>query len=219
MGDKVKSKSTTPPPKPPKPATQEPLPALTGWLGRGVDLFEFDPFVEAPDVKTARLLQANCLKLEKEGGVIQRLGLGRSGYREEYADSLSDISHNLTMEAGLKGSYGGVTGSIETKFGLSGQRIEKTHFLKIYYGLSSDSYSLSKDSEQLKDLLEPGFKTALAGWTADKLFKQYGTHLIKSIVVGGRAEYFCYSSDTTSISADRLQGRRQARLQTSRRQC
>jgi MAC/Perforin domain len=35
----------------------------------------------------------------------------------------------------------------------------------------------------------------------DKLFKEYGTHLIKNIIVGGRAEYFCYSSDTTSISA------------------
>ncbi|MGB6176033.1 MAG: MAC/perforin domain-containing protein, partial [Methylocella sp.] len=132
---------------------------------------------------------------------MQRLNLARGGYGETSADSLSDISHKLTIEAGLKGSYSGVTGSIESKFGISGQQIEKTHFLKISFGVSADSYNLDKNSDQLKDLLEGGFKTALAGWPVDRLFKEYGTHLIKNILLGGRAEYFCYSSDTTSISA------------------
>ena len=182
-------------------STTPALPELKGWLGRGVDLFEFNPFVKAPSVKGARILQQACLKDEVEsGGIIQKRSFGRQGYDETYADSLSDITNKLTIEAGLKGSYSGVTGSVESKFGLSGQRIEKTHFLKISFNVSADGYNLSKDSDQLKDLLEPGFKTALAGWNVDKLFNEYGTHLMKEILVGGRAEYFCYSTDTTSIS-------------------
>lgn len=101
----------------------------------------------------------------------------------------------------MKGSYSGVKASLESKFGISGQQIEKTHFLKISFLVSGDSYNLDKNSDQLKDLLDGGFKTALASWKEDRLFNEYGTHLIKNILVGGRAEYFCYSSDTTSISA------------------
>jgi hypothetical protein len=117
----------------------------------------------------------------------------------------------------LKGSYSGVKASLESKFGISGQQIEKTHFLKISFLVSGDSYNLDKNSDQLKDLLDGGFKTALASWKEDRLFNEYGTHLIKNILVGGRAEYLLVGHDLDK--RDRLQGCRQARLQTSRRQC
>jgi hypothetical protein len=107
--------------------------------------------VKTPSVKTPRILQAARLKDEEQtGGIIQKLSIGRGGYDETYADSLSDISHKLTIEAGLKGSYSGVTGSIESKFGLSGQRIEKTHFLKIIFGVSADGSILAKIVTNLK---------------------------------------------------------------------
>jgi len=71
-----------------QPSTTQPLAELTGWLGRGVDLFEFDPF-GTPNVKTSRILQKDCVKDESQpGGIMQRLNLGRAGYGETDADSL-----------------------------------------------------------------------------------------------------------------------------------
>ena len=167
---------------------------LTGWLGRGIDIFGFDPFAGATNVKPTRILTAT-----PPAGVIERLRLGTYGYDEIYADSLVDITRKLTIEAGLKGSYSDFSGSISSKFGLSTQRTEKTHFLKIIFNVGGHIYNITRDKEGLKLLLDEDFENALDKYDVDELFKAYGTHLIKKMLVGGRAEYFCQSSDTTSI--------------------
>ena len=199
MAEKPTSPKPTQPkptqPKPTQPKPSEPNTAeLTGWLGRGIDLFQFDPFGE-PRAKPTRILVASPPQ-----GVIERLPLRAYGYHEQYADSLLEITHKLTVEAGLKGSYGkSISGSVNSKFGLTEKRTEKRHFLKISYVISGDNYFITRDKEAIKNLLHEDFKNALAKSNVDDLFDAYGTHLIKSMIIGGRAEYFCQSSDLSSI--------------------
>jgi hypothetical protein len=165
---------------------------LLGWLGRGVDLFQFDPFAAVKSSKPATIL-SEPIPSDKQP-------LRSYGYEEIYADSLLQMTHKLIVEAGVKGSYGGFSGSVNSKFGLTEKRTEKRHLLKICYVVSGESHNITKDKEALKKMLNDDFKTALANWDADDLLDTYGTHLIRKMIIGGRAEYFCQSSDISSIS-------------------
>jgi hypothetical protein len=167
---------------------------LKGWLGTGIDIFQCEPF-EPPSTKPASLLSSS---LPQDFRRIESLPATK--YREVYADSLLDMNHQLTVEAGLKGSYGGVSGSVDSRFSKNEERTEKRHLLQIFFFASSWAYSITKSKEGLKQLLDPEFKNALATGNVDDLFKTYGTHLIVKMIVGGRAEYSCESSDLTSIS-------------------
>jgi hypothetical protein len=167
---------------------------VKGWLGRGIDLFECEPF-EPPSTKPAALLSSSLPE-----NFRQIESLPATDLNEVYADSLLEMTHSLTVEAGLKGSYGVASGSIESKFGFSESRTEKRHLMQLYYFSSAASYSITKSKEGLKPLLDPDFKVALEKGNVDDLFKTYGTHLIVKMIVGGKAEYFCQSSDLSSIS-------------------
>jgi hypothetical protein len=178
---------------------------IKGWLGKGIDLFECEPF-EPPSTKPARLLSKSLppdlRQIESAPG---------TDYTEIYADSLLEITHALTVEAGLKGSYGVASGSVESKFGFSQSRTEKRHLMQISFVGSAASYSITESSEGLKQLLDPEFKNALEKGNVDHLFKTYGTHLIVKMTVGGKAEYFCQSSDLSSISKSEFRVAAQAK--------
>jgi hypothetical protein len=169
-------------------------PEIKGWLGTGIDIFQCEPF-EPPSTKPASLLSSS---LPEDFRRIESLPAIK--YREVYADSLLEMNNQLTVEAGLKGSYGGVSGSVDSKFSKSEGRTEKRHLLQIFFFASNWFYSITKSKEGLKQLLDPEFKNALATGNMDDLFETYGTHLIIKMMVGGRAEYSCESSDLTSLS-------------------
>jgi MAC/Perforin domain len=150
---------------------------------------------EAPSTKPASLLISS---LPPDFRRIESLPAIK--YKEVYADSLLEMTNQLTVEAGLKGSYGSVSGSVDSKFSKSEGRTEKSHLQQIFFFASNWFYSITKSSEELKELLNPQFKKALEIGNINKLFQTYGTHLIVKMMVGGRAEYSCESSDLTSIS-------------------
>jgi hypothetical protein len=105
-----------------------------------------------------------------EAPLYETLPVRESKFRETYADNLLELSHELGVEAGLKGSYGGVTASVSSKF--------------------------------LKQQLDPEFKSALNTSDPAELFSEYGTHLVRKIRIGGRAEYFCQSTATSRMTSD-----------------
>jgi hypothetical protein len=126
---------------------------IKGWLGTGIDIFQCEPF-EPPSTKPASLLSSS---LPKDFRRIESLPAIK--YREVYADSLLEMNNQLTVEAGLKGSYGGVSGSVDSKFSKSEGKTEKRHLLQIFFFASNWFYSITKSKEGLKQLLDPEFKT------------------------------------------------------------
>jgi hypothetical protein len=166
----------------------------SGYLGYGVDLFHIDPWM--PKYKSRILTEA----LQTE-----RHSIMATGYREVYEDSFLQLSHTLTVEAGLKGSYGDFSGSVSSKFGSREKRTEKRHLQKISFTVSGDSHSIKATRASLKTLLNEGFRDALATMTHDEFYHEYGTQLITQIIMDGRAEFFCQTSDIYSMSKQEFQ--------------
>src|SRR5215218_3599214 len=111
---------------------------IKGWLGKGIDLFHCDPF-DPPSTKPASLLSSS---LPQDFRRIESLPATK--YKEIYADSLLEMTQKLSVEAGLKGSYGGMSGSVDSKYSQIGQRTEKRHLLQISFVASGFSYSITK---------------------------------------------------------------------------
>jgi len=160
-----------------------------GYLGYGVDLFHVDPWV--PKYKSRILIE----QLQTERHAIRS-----TGYHETYADSFLKLVNTLTVEAGLKGSYGDFSGSVNSKFNSVEKRTEKRHLEKISFVVSGNSHAIKSTKVGLTKLLNEEFKDHLADMDPGKLLDEYGTHLAYKIITGGRAEFFCQTEDLESMS-------------------
>ena len=163
------------------------------YLGMGVDIFRFDPW--QPSFK-ARML---------DDPVREQSPIDRGRYREISEDNLLEVSRQIGVEAGVKGGYAGVTASVKTKFKQSEQRSEKTHFLKISFTHSGTVLYVEGSGEQIRAQLNEEFKNALNNGDPDKLIRDYGTHLVTRIIVGGRAEYYARSSATSRMTKEEFE--------------
>jgi hypothetical protein len=163
------------------------------YLGTGVDIFRFDPW--APSFK-ARML---------EDPVREESPIDRTQYREISEDNLLEVCHQIGVEAGLKGGYAGVTASVKTKFKRSEERSQKTHFLKISFTNSGTVLYVEGSGAQIRAQLNEEFSSALNNGDPDKLIRDYGTHLVTRIIVGGRAEYYARSSATSSMTKEEFE--------------
>jgi len=164
-----------------------------GYLGYGVDLFQANPWL--PKYKS---------RILAEPINSERHTLRTTGYREIYSDSFLELSHTLAVEAGLKGSYGDFSGSVNSKFSRSEKRTEKRHIQKISFTVSGNSHAVKSTRAGLKQMLDDGFKAALATADVGELFRDYGTHVAFKITTGGRAEYYCQTSDIAVMTAQRF---------------
>jgi len=163
------------------------------YLGTGVDIFRFDPW--APSFK-ARML---------DDPVREESPIDRSQYHEISEDNLLEVSRQIGVEAGLKGGYAGVTASVKTKFKRSEERSQKTHFLKISFTNSGTVLYVEGSGAQIRAQLNEEFSNALNNGDPDRLIRDYGTHLVKRIIVGGRAEYYARSSATSSMTKEQFE--------------
>jgi len=167
------------------------------YLGMGVDIFRFDPW--QPSFK-ARML---------DDPVREQSPIGRGRIHEISEDNLLEVGRQIGVEAGLKGGYAGVTASVKTKFKRSEERSEKTHFLKISFTHSGNVLYVEGSGEQIRAQLNEEFKNALNNGDPDKLIRDYGTHLVTRIIVGGRAEYYARSSATSRMTKESSRWRRE----------
>lgn len=113
-----------------------------------------------------------------------------------------DFSNQLAVKAGLSGSYGFFSGSIQSNFDLSKAGSSHLDFARVTDQYDEWVISLPDTStDEFKQLLTKDFKadindSALSPLT---LFGKYGTHILRSIIVGARADY-SVSTQITSTS-------------------
>jgi hypothetical protein len=163
---------------------------LQEYVGRGVDLFDVDLW--SPPTRE-RVIGPSA---EIAGSVI-----GGTGLTKIYSDNYLDIKRKIAAEAGLSGSYEGFSGSIDTKYNYSDQTIQKLHFMKISFLVTGNRLSIRDGREGLKRNLTSTFAAAIRDASPDALFNAYGTHIATAIRTGGKAEYFCRSSETTRMTS------------------
>jgi len=160
------------------------------YIGRGIDLFDVDPW--SPPTKGRVIIDA---------AKIDSVVIDATGLSTIYGDSYLDIKHKIALDFGLSGSYEGFSGSIDAKYNYSSETIRKSHFMMISFLITGYRLSIS-GREGLKNSLAPTFSEALKTASPDQLFDDYGTHIVAAIKTGGKAEYFCRSTDTSTLSSD-----------------
>ncbi|KAH7904771.1 MAC/Perforin domain-containing protein [Hygrophoropsis aurantiaca] len=123
-----------------------------------------------------------------------------SDYRSASGKSTMDYSKSLTINAGLEAEYGGFSGSATADYSDT-QRQNLAHsFTRVSYNVTHYTFSLPSTSET-RGLLKKSFVQDLDSMDPVKLYDEYGTHLLLSATVGGRAA-FLYTTDIRKYSSE-----------------
>src|SRR5262249_39270309 len=76
---------------------------------------------------------------------------------------------------------------------------------KISFTNSGTVLYVEGSGAQIRAQLNEEFRNALNNGDPDKLIREYGTHLVTRIIVGGRAEYYARSSATSSMTKEEFE--------------
>jgi hypothetical protein len=166
---------------------------LEEYLGTGIDIFRFNPW--APSFKTRML----------EDPIREETPIARGQYKEIMGQNLLEVGQEIAVEVGLKGGYAGISGSVKSKFKRSEQRSQKSQFLMISFTHSGTRLYIEGGKAQIREQLLDEFSDALNTGDPDELIREYGTHLVKKIIVGGRAEYYVRSSTTSTMTSEEFE--------------
>lgn len=113
----------------------------------------------------------------------------------------TEFSNALAVKAGLDGSYGFFSGSIQSNFDLSKASSYHLDFARVTDQYDEWVLSLpDTGTDEFKQLLTADFKADINDSTLAPatLFGKYGTHILRSIIVGARADYSVSTEITNS---------------------
>jgi hypothetical protein len=132
-----------------------------------------------------------------------------SNYTAISGSSAMEYSESLSVSASVSAQFPGFSGSTTTDFNTS-ERSNLAHsFTRISYNVTH--YILSIDLDDIRAMMLPTFVTKLNAAAeyaykgsmtqAFALFDDYGTHLLRSAIIGGRAA-FTSSTDSRRYSSE-----------------
>lgn len=112
-----------------------------------------------------------------------------------FGRTAEEYNSQLNVKASLGGSYGAFSGSIEASYsGSSTSRFENVYAEHghVYSGITVRVPHNSAST--LRSYLKPAVKKRLEELEPDEVIRQYGTHLVAAVVIGGKAFLHQYSS-------------------------
>jgi MAC/Perforin domain-containing protein len=123
-----------------------------------------------------------------------------SEFTSVFGESKTDYLANLTAKAGIEGKYKLFTGSFETDFSEESAQNIANAFTRISCLVKSYVLKLPTihDYEKLREVLDEDFVKDVNTADPARFFQDYGTHMIGSILVGGRAS-FLYTTDSSTF--------------------
>ena len=122
-----------------------------------------------------------------------------SDYRSYSGKTVTNYTQDLSVHAGFDASYPGFSASASADYSESQRENLSNSFTRISYLVTEYNLSLPAPSH-LPELLKKGFKDDLDNLNPVTLYKQYGTHLLSSLTIGGRAS-FLTSTDSRTYSS------------------
>ena len=123
-----------------------------------------------------------------------------SDYNSSYGKTTSEYTKSLSTHAGFDASFPGFSASGSADYSESQRSNLSNSFTRITFAVTHYDLSLPPPS-QIKGLLKPWFVTDLDTLDPIEFYREYGTHLLLSLTIGGRA-LFLNSTDTRSYSSD-----------------
>ncbi|KAI0684825.1 hypothetical protein BC835DRAFT_1421905 [Cytidiella melzeri] len=122
-----------------------------------------------------------------------------SEYRTSYGKTTAEYTKSLSLQAGLGVQFPGFSASASTDYSQS-QRENLSHtFTRVTYAVNHYILSLPPTAH-IRALLKEDFVNDLDSMDPIELYREYGTHLLRSITVGGCA-LFLTSTDTRSYTS------------------
>ena len=119
-------------------------------------------------------------------------------FRVTSGSDYKEYTNSLAVGAGLSGDYTFFSGSIKTDFSLNTSLNRRYRFTSTQERFMKWHLKLpDATSDQFKALLSPDFIKDLNTLPPADLFTRYGTHIIRGIVVGARADYNIKTEETT----------------------
>jgi hypothetical protein len=132
-----------------------------------------------------------------------------SDYTSISGSSVLEYSESLSVSASVSAEFPGFSGSAKADFNSSERSNLANSFTRISYNVTH--YILSVNVDEIRRIMLPEFAVKLnaAADHASKgsmtqafaLFDEYGTHLLRSVIVGGRAA-FTSSTDSRKYSSE-----------------
>ncbi|KAI0091170.1 hypothetical protein BDY19DRAFT_686686 [Irpex rosettiformis] len=122
-----------------------------------------------------------------------------SDYTSSYGKTTSDYTKSLSTHAGFEASFPGFSASASADYSESQRESLSNAFTRITFAVTHYNLSLPPTS-QTRGLLKPWFVEDLDKMDPIDFYREYGTHLLRSLTVGGRA-LFLNSTDTRKYSS------------------
>jgi len=172
------------------------LPGLPGvnYLGRGYNAF--GEFAAAGELKSA-MINFDQYRKEKVGEKEYKVPedadvqfLGSNEFNSISGQTIGEYQDKRITSAGLSAGYPFFSGSVTANFQAIHYRTLNYSFVNVSNTVNLWKVSLPYDAALLRPMLTEEAKANLAGMAPQDLFSKYGTHLLVSATIGGRADYF-----------------------------
>lgn len=166
----------------------------TNVLGCGVDVFgEYcgATSLKKPIIDMSDRSQTDERTGKKTAHFITLQPADEGIAKEIQGSSLTEVSKQLSVSVGLKGSSGFFKGELDAAYGSSSTHTMSTRFVQYTEQLYFRKLILPSFT-QLRDMMKPDVKKDFEGaMTPEELVDEYGTHFIGSAIIGARVCYSC----------------------------
>ncbi|MGI6751131.1 MAG: S-layer homology domain-containing protein [Anaerovoracaceae bacterium] len=153
------------------------------WLGKGVNIIT-DKYAE--NVKNYHILDSK--KLLQDGRIYYQLN-DNSSSRYIAGQDAWTYSESLSTSVKTGGKYLCFGGSVSAKFSSTHLQEKNRSFATLMYRAPKYDLYIDDLSINLKNYLTDSFKKNIETMDAKQLFDLYGTHMLRSVIMGGRVEY------------------------------
>ena len=122
-----------------------------------------------------------------------------SDYQSSYGKSVTEYSESLSVHAGMEATFPGFSASASTDYNESQRENLSNTFTRITYLVTQYNLSLPP-IHQIQKYLKSWFVEDLEKRDPIDFYREYGTHMLRSLTIGGRA-LFLTSTDSRTYSS------------------
>ena len=122
-----------------------------------------------------------------------------SDYRSSYGKTVTEYSESLSVHAGMEANFPGFSASASTDYSESQRETLSNSFTRITYLVTQYNLSLPPVAV-VQQYLKSWFVNDLENRDPIDFYREYGTHILRSLTIGGRA-MFLTATDTRNYSS------------------
>ena len=171
------------------------------WLGKGVNIIT-SKYADANSLGDYYILDPKKLLND---GRIYKIDTNSSNSRYISGQSAWTYAESMATSVNAGGKYLFFGGSVGANFSSSSLTEKNRSYATLMYEAYKYGLSIDDQSIDLKNYLSDSFTQAIKTMDAKQLFELYGTHVLRSIRLGGRIEYNVTTDSTYQSSSNSME--------------